>query len=982
MAASGDLPCGVPTSVPTPDQLRAIEAPAGATLVVAGPGAGKTFCLIGRIRHLLRHDQVPPERICAVTFTNKAAGEITARLESEGHADAKYVLRGTLHALCLSILRDYPEAAGLQPGFGVADEVYQQTLLATMGVHESYRRTLLSHFGRFRLRQLPLTPDDDDIYEEYRRRLRSRNLVDFDDIILLAADLLERDAALRAQVAGRWDVLLVDEFQDLGATQYQIIKRLVEIHGQVFVVGDDEQSIFGWTGADPGVLSRFGEDFGVEPIVLELNRRCSTQIFEAARRVLAANPSLFKKELRAPRRSEYPVQVLEFETDVHEAEWIVQDLLADHAASGTSWGRYGLLYRKHTIGNLLERALLDAGIPVRTARGRALSEDPLIAEVLEGVRIALDPSDPVPIEALARQVLPPHVVNHAQSEFGRERSLPDALRLFRRQKRGTDIERKRVMRFLYHVDNLPALARAHQSLPEFVDALLLQRPSLPQSLLERRVHDLSDPLDYPGARNLVADLDRVRAAEGKVHVPREKGLDIALRGMLASAGLSDLIHHGPPKAGQPIKVGPSDLVLSDLPGLPVLLFKSLQLRSSHEGDSRLRDCVTFDLETTGRRADQCEIVEIGAARVRDGGIVETFQALVRPAHPIPRDATEIHRYTDADVAEAPPFAEVWPGFRQFVGDDILVAHNAFGFDLPILKRAAAAIGFDASDIPVFDTLPLARSVVQQSARLGDLAERYGIVIAKQHHALDDAVALVSVLEGLEGERRARQRLTSFAQGLDWLGLALAIEPPPGDSPESSVLFDLSRFATLGRYGDALEQYGREVEDGGRRDAMRVEEVVERLGGEGLRRRLRTTKPMAQRYPISVARLQGLVESLQTTDLQEAMRELIDKAALSRSDGADTATGRVNLLTLHATKGLEFSRVYIVGVEDAELPGLREISDRMTDAMAEARRVLYVGMTRAEDRLVMTRVTLRGGRPTGGNLFLSEMGIAAEIPTLP
>jgi superfamily I DNA/RNA helicase len=164
--------------------------------------------------------------------------------------------------------------------------------------------------------------------------------------------------------------------------------------------------------------------------------------------------------------------------------------------------------------------------------------------------------------------------------------------------------------------------------------------------------------------------------------------------------------------------------------------------------------------------------------------------------------------------------------------------------------------------------------------------------------------------------------------------------------------------------------------------MRVEEVVERLGGEGLRRRLRTTKPMAQRYPISVARLQGLVESLEATDLQEAMRELIDKAALSRSDGADTATGRVNLLTLHATKGLEFSRVYIVGVEDAELPGLREISDRMTDAMAEARRVLYVGMTRAEDRLVMTRVTLRGGRPTGGNLFLSEMGIAAEIPTLP
>ncbi len=967
------------TSVPTPDQRRAIEAPPGATLVVAGPGAGKTFCLIGRIRHLLTSRNLPPERICAVTFTNKAAEEIGVRLESEGRLEARHVQRGTFHALCLSILREHPAEAGLQPGFGVADEAYQLTLLATMGVHESYRRALLSHFGRFRLRHLPLTSDDDRIYEEYRRRLRTRNLVDFDDIILLTSDLLGRAPGLKDSVAGRWDVLLVDEFQDLGATQYEILKHLVEAHGQVFVVGDDEQSIFGWTGADPDVLGRFREDFGVDPIVLEHNRRCSTQIFEAARRILVANPSLFEKQLRATRRSEYPVRALGFETDVDEARWVVHDLVEDHKASGTPWGRYGLLYRKHSIGALLERSLLDAGVPVRTARGRALSDDPLIAEVLLALRIALDPGDPVPVEALARHVLPPHVFNHAQSEFGGERSLLDALRVYHRQKRGTAQERKKVIRLVYHVDNLPALARAHDALPDFVSALLVQRPSVAPSWLERRAHDLTDPLDYPGARDLLADLDRVRAGNGKVHLPRRGGLDIALRGMLASAGLADLVHPCGDSARPLVKVGPADLVLPSDPGLSILLFKSLQLRMAHGGDTGLRDCVTFDLETTGRRADQCEIVEIGAARVRDGLVTETYRTLVKPHQPIPQEATEIHGYTDADVATAPSFGEVWPSFRRFLGADILVAHNALAFDLPVLKRAVAAIGEDAGDIPVFDTLPLARSVVQTSARLGDLADRFGITIPEQHHALDDAVALAAILTGLERERQARQRLTSFAHGLDWLGLALAIESTPCDTADAKILFDLSRHATLGRFGDALEQYGREVEATrwGGEDVTQVEQVVARLGGEGLRRRLRKVKTVAQRYPVSVARLHSLVESLEASGLEDAMRELLDKAALSRSDGVEAETGRVNLLTLHATKGLEFSRVYILGVEDAELPGLREITDRMTDAMAEARRVLYVGMTRAEDRLVLTRADVRDGRPTGGSLFLQEMGMSVE-----
>src|SRR5207244_3118333 len=197
---------------PLPQQRLAIEAPLGPVLVVAGPGAGKTFCLIARINHLINTRGLAPERICAVTFTNRAAEEIAVRLEHTLGDRAEGVTRGTIHALCLALLREHAEAVVRTHG-DIADAI-----------------------------------------------------------------------------AARWDYLLVDEFQDVNAVQYDLLKRLAAPHGNFFAVGDDEQSIFTWTGADPYVLVRFSRDYEIDrPIVLDKNCRCSRQIFETARRVLAQN---------------------------------------------------------------------------------------------------------------------------------------------------------------------------------------------------------------------------------------------------------------------------------------------------------------------------------------------------------------------------------------------------------------------------------------------------------------------------------------------------------------------------------------------------------------------------------------------------------------------------------------------------------------------------------------------------------------------
>src|ERR1700682_5395886 len=261
-------------------QRRAIEAPLGPVLVVAGPGAGKTYCLISRIQYLIDRLDIAPRRILAVTFTNKASEEIATRLHKARGPAAVEVTRGTLHSICLAVLRDFAERCGLRPGFGVADEEYQLGVLKRLRIPERRRAQVLALFCLHRSQGRPLSERGSELLARYQERLRARNLADFDDLVALTERLLRTDAAAAAELRARWDYLLVDEFQDLSPVQYGIVRRLAEGHRNLFGVGDDEQSIFSWAGSDPQIIHKFREDFGLgEPIVLDRNCRWSIQIF-------------------------------------------------------------------------------------------------------------------------------------------------------------------------------------------------------------------------------------------------------------------------------------------------------------------------------------------------------------------------------------------------------------------------------------------------------------------------------------------------------------------------------------------------------------------------------------------------------------------------------------------------------------------------------------------------------------------------------
>jgi DNA polymerase III epsilon subunit-like protein len=313
---------------------------------------------------------------------------------------------------------------------------------------------------------------------------------------------------------------------------------------------------------------------------------------------------------------------------------------------------------------------------------------------------------------------------------------------------------------------------------------------------------------------------------------------------------------------------------------------------------------------------------------------------------------------------------VWPRFAEFCGSDIVVAHNGYQFDFPLLRRLTGA------EPCTYDTLPLARELHAGSAKLADLAARFGIDAGVSHRALDDARTLARVFLALGEVKIQRARKTSLVHVLDYLGVALALwDGELGD--EAQLLSRLSRSFALGRYSDCLEYYRAERELAGDATLPTVGNLIERLGGEKAMQRIRAERSAGERYPIAMARLRRLLGQCDGKSLGEQIAELLERVALSSKDGVVPARERVNLLTLHSTKGLEFSRVYILGVEDGQLPGGTPLRPAAPNEIEEARRLLYVGMTRARDRLVLTRAERRGGQRTGGHRFLDEMELSVQ-----
>jgi superfamily I DNA/RNA helicase len=277
--------------------------------------------------------------------------------------------------------------------------------------------------------------------------------------------------------------------------------------------------------------------------------------------------------------------------------------------------------------------------------------------------------------------------------------------------------------------------------------------------------------------------------------------------------------------------------------------------------------------------------------------------------------------------------------------------------------------------PVLDTMHLTRETRTGSHKLEDIAREFGIDPGDVHNALSDTRTLARVFVKLDAAKTVRARKTSLSRLLDHLGIALALTRQGSDRSENKAFLAATLPYAFGRYSDALTYYDAIRDEYPALGAPTVEEVVELLGGEAMRERIQKPRNADDRYPAAMQRLRQLLSDTAGASLLEQMKHVLERIALSAKSGPDVEEhgGRVNLLTLHSTKGLEFSRVYVIGVEDA----LFAAPNAPIEEVEEARRLLYVGMTRAMDRLVLTRAEHRGGKPTGGTRFLDEMGLRLE-----
>jgi ATP-dependent DNA helicase Rep len=389
-----------------PAQLAAVHHLSGPCLVLAGAGSGKTRVITHKIARLLA-DGVEPARIAAITFTNKAAAEMRERARSlVGARAAKELAVSTFHALGVRMLREDGERAGLKPQFSILDSDDVLGVLRDAGGcndNAQARRwqwaiSLWKNQGLDSAGAAAAAASDDErvaarLMARYEERLAAFQAVDFDDLIGLPLKLLQRDDELRAKWQSRFAHLLVDEYQDTNAVQYELMKALLGERGVFTAVGDDDQSIYGWRGATIDNLKRLPQDYPrLKVIALEQNYRSTGAILRAANAVIAANPKIYPKSLWSAHGDGEPVARMECDSEEHEAERAVARIQAARAA-GAKFADCAVLYRANHQSKPFEQKLRAAQIPYKVSGGQSYFDRAEIKDLCAWLRLLVNAAD-------------------------------------------------------------------------------------------------------------------------------------------------------------------------------------------------------------------------------------------------------------------------------------------------------------------------------------------------------------------------------------------------------------------------------------------------------------------------------------------------------------------------------------------------------------------------------------------------------------
>ena len=398
------------------EQIKPVKDTEGDVLVLAGAGSGKTRVLTSRIAYILREGLASPRQILAITFTNKAAAEMKERVRLIcGDVDDMWIC--TIHSMCVRILRRYPAEAGIKPDFSIYSETERRNIVKKCLKELDYDDEKMLKKARWYIadaKMLGLEPDQyirkhahddriDDymrVYERYEEQLKANNSLDFDDLLLYVLRLLRRDGEVREYLSDRFKYILVDEFQDTNSVQYEIIKLLSGVHGNLFCVGDDDQSIYGWRGAEIENILRFDDDFPEAKVYkLERNYRSTNGILQLANAIIKNNAGRRGKTLWTDAADGAKPQYYAARDELSEALFSARTINELVLTGGYRYSDFAVLMRINALTRSFEQEFTKYNIPYKVFGGLKFFERKEIKDVLAYLRLISNPYDN---EALTR----------------------------------------------------------------------------------------------------------------------------------------------------------------------------------------------------------------------------------------------------------------------------------------------------------------------------------------------------------------------------------------------------------------------------------------------------------------------------------------------------------------------------------------------------------------------------------------------------
>ena len=394
-----------------PEQEKAVTTTDGPVLIVAGPGSGKTRVLTTRIAYLIRHHDVAPWNVLALTFTNKAAREMRERIERLVGERASWITMGTFHSFSARILRTYGSEIGIDSRFVIYDDGDQMSVVKQamqqldINIKQFAPRAVLSGISSAKSKNLSPRQYAQSVetyweeiiarvYPVYQETLERRKALDFDDLLFAALRLLRESEHARTRLRERHQYVLVDEYQDTNHIQYLIVNELSAEHRNICVVGDPDQSIYGWRAADIRNILTFKDDYPeAAEIHLEENYRSTPEILSAADNVIKTNTQRIDRTLRTSRDPGEKIIVRECSDESIEAQFIVQEIHRLQSTYGYSGNDFAVLYRTNAQSRPIEEAFIRGGMPYQLIGGTRFYERKEVKDVVALLRIISNPDD-------------------------------------------------------------------------------------------------------------------------------------------------------------------------------------------------------------------------------------------------------------------------------------------------------------------------------------------------------------------------------------------------------------------------------------------------------------------------------------------------------------------------------------------------------------------------------------------------------------